>query len=397
MSYFDYNATTPLSPAARDAWLEAESIAWQNPSAPYRSGARVHNLLEKARARLAARIGCEPGRIVFNSGATEGVNSVFQYASSNAAGNQTSVLLSPFEHPCVVASAKRYFPGNAVQLTAGRDGRCDPAEAKARLQERPFALLAIMAANNETGVLQPWAEIAEAARTAGVPVLCDASQWAGKRPLHGLAEAGFVTASAHKFGGPKGCGFLVVPKSAADYRGFAGGEQEHGMRAGTENYPAVAAMLAALEECEDRAADKTLIAERLQWRREFERQITRRIPEARIAGGESERLWNTVFLVLPRGANDRWVRKLDREGIEVSTGSACSWGKDEPSHVLTAIGFSRDESRRAIRISSGWETCREDWLELAEALVKIDREIAGSTGNAGVIQLESKPSRNAPH
>lgn len=387
MPYFDANATTPLSPAARNAWSEAIDTAWQNPSGPYRAGARVHNLLEKAREKLAAILSCEAKQIVFNSGATEGVNTIFSYCASRGELAKRPVLISPFEHPCVVAAARRFFDDAVVEIPGSREGRWDVVAAAEAVRGQNVSLVALMAANNETGVIQPWREIGEICRDAGVPFLCDASQWAGKKPLKGIGEAGFVTASAHKFGGPKGCGFLVVPKNVTDFRGLVGGEQEHGMRAGTENYPAIAAMVAALEECEARLQSPRVVEERLKWRQRFESDVLQRLPGTRIGGHNSERLWNTVFLILPQGANDRWVRKLDRAGFEVSTGSACSWGKDEPSHVLTAIGFSPEESKRAIRVSSGWETTEADWQAMADALVIVAKEMGSGPGDVEVIRL----------
>lgn len=386
MPYFDHNATTPLLPAAREAWLQAVDAAWQNPSGPYRSGARVNNLLENARARLAAMLGCAPQQVVFNSGATEGVNAVFSYCARHPDLGKLPGLLSPIEHPCVVAAGELFFAGRAQSFSVQADGRADPVSVERQLGGEAFALVSIMAANNETGVVQPWREITTICRNSGVLSLCDASQWVGKQPMEGLGAAGFVTAAAHKFGGPKGCGFLVVPKEASGFRSQVGGEQEHGFRAGTENYPAVAAMLAALEECEARLRDEEQLRARVSWRNHFEKEVLRRLPGTRIAGQGSERLWNTVFLILPDGANDRWVRKLDRAGFEVSTGSACSWGKNEPSHVLTALGFSPGESKRAIRISSGWQTTQADWLAMADALDAVAREMASHSGDAGVVQ-----------
>lgn len=387
MPYFDTNATTPLSPAAREAWLQAADEAWQNPSSPYRSAARVHNLLESVRSRLAGLLGCEPDRVIFNSGATEGVNAVFHYSASRDDLRNLPALLSPIEHPCVLEAARRVFGGRIQECPADPNGRVDPETVAEALRKKPVALVSIMAANNEIGVLQPWREIAEICRKAGALFHCDAPQWAGKLPLDGLGTAGFVTASAHKFGGPKGCGFLVAPKEASGFRGQVGGEQEHGFRAGTENYPAIAAMLAALEEAEARAQNQEEVSRRRTWRDDFERDVLRRLPGTRIAGRDGERLWNTVNLILPAGSNDRWVRRLDRAGFQVSTGSACSSGKEAPSHVLAALGFSPEESKRAIRVSSIWNTSERDWRDLTDALETVFREMKSGGGDAEVIQV----------
>lgn len=380
MPYFDYNATTPLAPAAREAWLRAADEAWQNPSSPYRSAARVRNLLEADRAKLAELLGCAPSQVVFNSGATEGVNAVFEYCAARSDLKTFPTLLSPIEHPCVLEAAERFFAGRTEKFSVPSHGRTDPEHVGEWLAERRFALVSVMAVNNETGIVQPWGEIAEECRSAGALFHCDAAQWSGKLSLEGLAKSGFVTAAAHKFGGPKGCGFMILPAAAAGFRGQVGGEQEHGLRAGTENYPSIAAMVAALEETDKLARNKNETAPRQAWRERFEQEVLRRLPGTRIAGGDSGRLWNTVSLILPTGANDRWVRKLDRAGFQVSTGSACSTGEEAPSHVLAALGFSPEESKRAIRISSGWSTPESDWNELLDALEKVYCEVKQEKG-----------------
>lgn len=383
MPYLDYNATTPLSRPAREVWLRAADQAWQNPSSPYRSAARVRNLLENARSRLADMLGCEPGQVVFNSGGTEGVNALFGYCASREELRNLPALLSPVEHPCVLEAAKRFFGGRLKKLPLRGEGEVSAEGVTELLRTNRAAVVSAMAANNETGTIQPWQEILDTCREAGVLLHCDAAQWAGKLPLQGIGRCGFVTASAHKFGGPKGCGFLVVPPEAAGFRGQVGGEQEHGLRAGTEDYPAVAAMIAALEEAEGLAKRERETGERRGWREAFEREVGRRLPGSRVAGQASDRLWNTVSLVFPFGANDRWVRKLDRAGFEISTGSACSTGKEAPSHVLAALGFTPEESKRAVRASSGWLTTREDWEGLAAALEAVFLELKSDRGGEG--------------
>lgn len=387
MTYFDWNATTPLSPTARTAWLEANETSWQNSSSLYRSGARVHNLVEDARNQLANLLGCDSTQIVFNSGATEGIHSVFAHYASRADFKNHPVLLSPFEHSSVVEAAKHYFGDAIVTLTETDKGRCNPEALAKILKERSFALVSMMAADNESGVIQPWQEVAEICRKADTPFLCDAAQWIGKESSKNLGQIGFITASAHKFGGPKGCGFLVVPKSADDFRGLVGGEQENARRAGTVDYPSIAAMIVAFEESESRTRDSKSVETRLKWRQNFEKKVQQRLPGTKFAGSENDRLWNTVFMIAPKGSNDRWVRRLNRAGFEVSTGSACSTRKNEPSQTLGAIGFSAEESRRAVRISSGWETTEADWNALADALESIYNEMLSESGGTAVIQL----------
>lgn len=391
MAYFDFNATTPLSPIAGTAWLEAADHSWQNPSSPYRSAARVRNLLEDARGRLADRLTILPRQLVFNSGATEGVNAIFQYAANQPGLRHLPVLVSPVEHPCVLAAAELHFAGKVRICPVDGAGKIDLPSLERLLQRGRFALVSLMAANNETGIVPPWRRVGELCRAAGILFHCDASQWVGKLPTSDLGNTGFITASAHKFGGPKGCGFLVYPTSAAGFHGQTGGEQEHGLRAGTEDYPAIAAMAAALEEADEWSRNEREVNQRMAWRRQFEEELERRLPGTAIVGRDEQRLWNTVCFMPSVGSNDRWVRKLDRLGFQASTGSACSTGSENPSHVLAALGFSSGDAQRAVRVSAGWTTQESDWAELADALAAIWKEIKGNgengTGLTEVIQF----------
>lgn len=387
MPYFDHNATSPLSAAARDAWMRAQDELWQNPSSPTRAAARVRNALEAARAKLASLIDARPEQIVFNSGATEGASSIFAHLARTAAPG-SRIVLNPTEHPCILESAGRHFPGRITWLAAAASPsqssllrELEISNLKSQIGDAAAsaapAAVAIMAANNETGVIHPWREIAAACRAARVPYVCDATQWLGKLPASGLAKStDWLIASAHKFGGPKGAGFVKIADQAEGFSAHPGGAQEHGHRGGTENYPAIAAMVAALEDAETRKMH--LETEGLRWRAEFERVITQTIPGAQIVAqnlSPDDRLWNTVMLLMPREENTRWVAQLDKRGFQVSTGSACATGKGGPSHVLAAMGVPADAARRAVRLSSSWETTREDWQALAEAFGEVARAI----------------------
>jgi cysteine desulfurase len=371
--YFDHNATTPLSPCAREAWLRAAGESWQNPSSPYRDAARVRVRIEDAREEFARLLGCRTEQVVFNSGATEGANAVFaHWAGALPPGRKIAV--NPTEHPCVIEAARHFLgPGRLVWLEVDPDGVVRLPALEALLAGGTVAAVSVMATNNETGVLQPWREVAALCRSQRVAYHCDASQWLGKLPASELGQAGWLTASAHKFGGPKGTGFLVWPAQAEGFRSQRGGEQEHGRRAGTEDYPAVAAMLAALSEAESRPVQPA--AGRPCWRDDFVGQIRSAMPDVRVVGAGAERLWNTVSLIMPHGENHRWVGKLDKRGFQVSTGSACAAGREGPSHVLAAMGIAPEEARRAIRISAGRETTQDDWRALADALVAVKAEM----------------------
>jgi cysteine desulfurase len=220
-----------------------------------------------------------------------------------------------------------------------------------------------MAANNETGVLQRWREVSALCAAHGVPFFCDATQWCGRLAMQGLGECDFVAGSAHKFGGPRGVGFLKVPDGTALVPLLRGGPQEDRRRAGTENVPGILAALAALEWCEQQIATG-VDTQRRATRDRFERDLSGVLPGIRINGAAPgvERLWNTVSVIMPTAdCRMRWVVKLDKAGFAVSTGSACSSGSAEPSSVLTAMGLTTEEAANALRFSAGWLTPDTAW------------------------------------
>jgi cysteine desulfurase len=371
MLYFDHNATTPLLREARDAWLEAADKFIGNPSSPHRVGSRADMFLQTARLKLANILGCDALDVVWTSGATESNNMVLHHFS-HALPRDGRVWISAIEHPCVLNAARHYFDKRCQLIPVQRDGVVDIEWLHDRLpQDRP-GLVAIMAANNETGVLQPWEHVGELCREHEVPFFCDAAQWLGKLPARGLGACDYVSGCAHKFGGPKGIGFLKV-RDRCDALLF-GGQQEEGRRPGTENVAAVASMLAALEARECRLA-KMEQSLRLTWRNNFESQITNNLG-IRIVGAGQERLWNTVSAIMPEAdCHQRWVVKMDRQGYAVSTGSACASGKEEPSHVLAAMGFSKTEAGRVLRFSSGWETTEADWQALLDGVRQVTMQL----------------------
>ncbi len=384
MPYFDHNATTPLAPVAREAWLRAQDEAWQNPSSPYRKAAQVKIRLDTVREKFAILLGDEVERYVFTSGATEAANLVFAWWAKTLPPDAL-IALNPTEHPCVREPALHFFGARVRWLELDPAGVVNVEALKVchLLSDKPdrVAAVVVMAANNETGVLQPWAEIAAACREAGVAYLCDASQWLGKLPAGGIGGGGFVIGSAHKFGGPKGVGLLKLAPQSEGLRGQLGGGQENAHRGGTEDFPGIAAMGAALVEAEQKKV--FLETERLRWRDEFERDIAAAVPGVRVIGLGADRLWNTVSLLLPFGDNTRWVTRLDKRGFQVSTGSACATGKTGPSPVLAALGFSAEETKRVVRVSSGWDTTAEEWQALVVAFGEVAAELRG--GSAQVV------------
>jgi cysteine desulfurase len=367
MPYFDHNATSPLLPVARDAWLRANDEAWANPSSPYRISARTHRLLEEARAQVAAHLGVAPEEIVFTAGATEANNAVIAWAARMLA-TDASVVVSPTEHPSVLEAMRAQFGARMTRLEIATSGLVSPQTVAHHLARKGGGFVAVMAANNETGLIQTGTmEIDASCRDHDAWYLCDATQWIGRMPGHGLPSHAFLVGSAHKFGGPKGVGILRVPPQAEGFHAQRGGEQERGRRAGTENYPAIAAMAAALE-----FAAKELLGERLKWVDAFVDIVSRGVSGLVANPGG---LWNTVSLRMPAHENTRWVTRLDKLGFEVSTGSACASGSAAPSHVLAAMGQTPDEARRTIRVSCGWETTWHEWQLLADAIVNVWQQL----------------------
>ena len=379
MAYFDNNATTRPCEVALAAYSEALSEDWRNPSAPSSSAARVRVKLDLAREKLAACLGVYPDTISFTSGATESNNAVFSHLA-RASSTQARVLLSPVEHPSVREAASRYFSGRVDELPADDSGIVDPSTLAPALDATAVALVSVMAANNETGVVQPWEKIAGMCRAHGVPFHCDATQWVGKLPSSKFDACDYLSASAHKFGGLKGVGIL---KASTEVSFIVGGEQESGRRAGTENFPGVAAMLAALEEVESFV--ETPILEKA--RDAFEQSLRASIPGVEVLGENVSRLWNVSALLMPRFDNLRWVGKLEKIGHEVSTGSACATGKDGPSHVSAVMGLSPEQARRVVRVSGSRETTPAEWSGLADAFRHAYDELQAGSSSSEVVSI----------
>lgn len=372
MRYFDHNATHPLSAAAREAWLDAIERFPANPSSPHRWGARADQALEEARARVASWLECPPHSVVWTSGATEANNAWVAHLARTTRG---AVLLSGLEHPSVRVPATRWLGDRCESIPVLREGVVAEDWIAERLRHGDVSAVGLMAANNETGVLQPWSRVRDLCRGAGVPFACDASQWVGKLPSSGLGGCDFVSACAHKFGGPVGVGFLKVPDAFEPL--LSGGPQEEGRRAGTENVAGILSMVAALAEREQALRTDPEGAPGVREVRDaWIGRLESALPAVEVLGRGVPRLWNTVSVLMPPAADcrRRWVVRLDRLGFAVSTGSACSSGKEVPSPVLAAMGHPPGASDRVIRVSAGWETPPEAWDELFEAVLQVASE-----------------------
>lgn len=376
--YFDYNATTPLRSEAREAWLDASSKYWFNPSSPYRLAAQVHARLQSARERVAALLYTKPERVIFNSGATEGNNAVFAHWAS-ALPAEAKIGISPTEHPSVLEAAKNYFEGRVEWLPLNESGAVDVAALHDLLSKDPMIrAVSAMAANNESGILNDWSAIAKVCSREEIQYHCDASQWIGKLHLKGLYQCDFVTGCAHKFGGPRGVGFMLLPKVQTGFKSLLGGSQEFGHRAGTEDVAGILSMVAAMEVAETGT---------FEGRAGFLASLQEKLPRIKVIGSSAECLWNTVMLILPEFENTRWIRALERHGFCISSGSACSTGRQGPSTVLPAMGLEADVMRRVVRVSSGWTTTVNDWQALSEAFVQCYRELRAEAESSAAMVI----------
>lgn len=335
--YLDANATEPLRPEARAAAIAAMDLAG-NPASVHAAGRAARRVLETARRQVAARFGAEPGGVVFTSGGTE-ANAL----AIRGLGAGRRVLVGATEHPAVLAAA----PG-AERVPVLADGTLDLAALEAAL-DGPPALVCLMAANNETGVLHPLAQAAALCRAAGAALHVDAVQAAGRVTVS-LAALGAdsLALSGHKLGGPKGAGALLLAPGRDMPALIAGGGQERGRRGGTEALPAIAGMGAAAEAAEPDAAAR-LAAQRDR----IAEGVARLAPEALFPGADAPRLPNTLSVLLPGVAAETQVIALDLAGVQISAGAACSSGKVAASAVLQAMGFG-DLAGCAIRVSLPW-------------------------------------------
>ena len=381
MAYFDNNATTPLLPIAKEAFQNALETDWGNPSSPYRSSAQLRASIQQCRESIASSYGVEPAQIIFTSGATEANNSVFCYLARRAELS-SRVLLSPFEHPSVTEAALYWFPDRVDFLNAQSDGTVSVDEIAYYLKNnQKYSLVAVMGASNESGAIQPWRQIAQLCREHDVPYHCDSTQLPGKEDLNDLSLCSFNVASAHKFGGPKGIGWLIGKEVTSL---IVGGEQEKGRRGGTENYPAIISARVAWESHMQKQFDKSLLA---GFRDNFEKQMENLFPGIMFLGKSSLRLWNTSLFIMPRFDNIAWVGKLDRLGYQVSTGAACSTNKIGGSPIAIALSLKPSDSKRLVRVSASQSHTPKDWDGLLRAFRQSEDELNKDFGASAVISL----------
>jgi len=373
--YLDYNASCPSLKSGLDALHAAATEAPGNPSSLHWAGRQARRILDDARDRLAAHIHAEAGAIVFTSGGTEANNlAIHGWLAGQQPGR---IITSAIEHPSVLRPVTQWGekPGwEVVHVRPGASGAVDADKFCAHITD-DTRLVCLMTANNETGVIQPVAEVAAYCREHGIAMLVDAVQALGKLPLDvtGLG-ADFVSLSSHKIGGPKGVGALVIRRGRKLHALMPGGGQERGRRSGTENVPGIAGFAAVLGEL-----DYTLCAD---IRTSFEHMLREAIPEVRILGDDAERLANTSMFCLPGMDGETLLMQLDLAGFAVASGSACSSGKRDPSHVLLAMGVAKELARGSIRVSFGPANTNDDARALVDELLRIHQRLKTMAGVA---------------
>lgn len=376
-AYLDWNATAPLRPQAKAAVMAALELCG-NPSSVHGEGRAARRLIEEAREQVARLVGADPADVVFTSGGTE-ANTLALTPFAARVGDKAPLerlLVSAIEHPSVRSGGR--FPAGALsEIPVTAQGAVDLAALKVTLAKGGRALVSIMLANNETGVIQPVREAADIVQEAGGLLHVDAVQGPGRIGLDMTAlGADLLTLSAHKLGGPKGAGALIrAPGIHIAEPLIKGGGQERGSRAGTENVAGIAGFGAAAD-----AAQQSLVADIARMRAmrdKLEADLKNVTPQAVIFGAEAERLPNTSLFALPGIKAETAVIAFDLDGVAMSSGAACSSGKVQPSHVLAAMGVHRALSEGAIRLSFGPATADSDierflnaWNKLSKSLSK---------------------------
>ncbi len=370
--YLDHNATTALDERVLQAMLPWLREEYGNPSSLHQPGRRARAALDTAREQVAALVNAHPSQVVFTSGGTEANNLALKGVAARRAPGL--LALSAAEHASVMgpaqALARQGWQLEQVALDAS--GQLDADSLQRVLGSRP-ALLALMMANNETGVLFDVAAAAPAAREAGTVVLCDAVQAAGKLAVDFAAcGAHLMSLSAHKIYGPKGAGALIVDKALDVEPLLHGGGQEKGRRAGTENVAAIVGFGQAAELALAELQQRRTHMRELQ--RHLEQRLRAEMTKVVLFGAGAERLPNTTYFAIPGIDGETLLGTLDQAGMAVASGSACGSGDVDPSHVLLAMGVDRTLASGAIRVSLGKDTRREDvdaFVDQLKAQVKL--------------------------
>ncbi|MGX5696894.1 cysteine desulfurase family protein [Agromyces soli] len=377
MIYLDHAATSPVRRESLEAMWPHLTAAFGNPSSSHGLGAEAARALAEARAQVAEVAGARPGDVVFTSGGTEADNlAVKGIALAKPRGRH--IVVSAVEHEAVLESARyleRLHGFDVDILGVDEFGRVRP-EALAAVLREDTALVSVQLANNEVGTVQPVAELAELARRAGAAMHSDAVQAAGWLPL-ALDALGVdaLSLAGHKVGAPKGTGALIVRGRVPLEPVIHGGGQERGRRSGTENVAGAVAFATALRLAEQERADASARAAALTAR--LIAEIGSLVPDARLTGDPMHRLPAAASFLFPRTSGEAVLLELERDGVLTSSGSACAVGRDEPSHVLTAMGVPAELAQTAVRFTLGRETTPDDIESAIRAVVRAVAAVRG--------------------
>ncbi|MBN8246146.1 MAG: cysteine desulfurase [Verrucomicrobia bacterium] len=374
--YCDYNATTPLDPAVREAMAPFLEGVWGNPSSVHQIGRAARAALDDARYRLAGLWKCRPSEVVFTSGGTEANNLAVLGAARRLSGRGRHLITSPVEHPAVLHAHRQLERLEGFQVTelpVDAAGRVDPQSVVDAI--RPdTVLVSVMAANNEVGTLQPVAEIGRLCRERGICFHTDAVQAFGKLPWTDIHQfqADLVAVCAHKFHGPKGAGALYIRSPLQPESLLVGGGHENERRAGTENLAAIAGLVEAFARF---VPTPVFDPVRLDlWTRQLAATAAA-VPGVTLRSPEVGRLANTVAFSVADADSVTLLAVLDLAGICASGGSACSAGSLEPSHVLKAMGVPGPECNALVRLSLGRETTEAEVARVLSALPEVIRQV----------------------
>lgn len=381
--YFDYNATTPLDPAVRDAMLPFLGEVWGNPSSVHHIGRKARALLDDARDRAAKFLGAKPSEIVFTSGGTEANNLAIFGAARLAKAKGNHLVTSSVEHHAVLQCFD-YLEKNegfsVTRLPVDSEGRVFPDDLRQAIRPETV-LVSVMAANNEIGTLQPVAELGEICLERKIIFHTDAVQWFGKEPFDDIGQfnADLVSVCAHKFHGPKGAGLLFIKSPLQPAPILFGGGHENERRAGTENLAAIIGLVEALEKF---VKSPVFIKSKLHPLTESLIAAIKEIEGCEIVSPTENSLVNTVSFVVHGSDGITLLAGLDMEGICASSGSACSAGSLEPSHVILAIG-KKNASNSLVRFSLGRDSTEEEVAFTCSVLSKVIRrsQLAGKAAS----------------
>lgn len=382
MIHLDANGSTAMLPEVLEAMLPWLRDGHANPSGAYQSAARAREAIEEARAKVAAWIGAEADEIVFTSGGTESVNTAL-HSMDRLVGAGTAVV-SAIEHSAVLRAAED-LSRPVKHAPVHPDGRLDLGKYEALLSGA--AMVSIMAANNETGVIQPLHEAAAMARERGIPIHSDAVQLAGKSNFK-VRHLGvdFLSLSAHKFHGPKGVGALYVRRGIRFYPLLKGGTQENARRAGTENVPGIVGLGAIAAILTNRGAEHGALQ---VMRDSFESKLLQELPGVLVNGSVIHRLPNTSHLSFEGCEAVDLIQLLDQAGLECSAGSACMAGKIRPSHVQLAMGIDGARGRGSLRFSFSILNTPAEAHNAAEIVIAAVNRLRDGTGRGGVPGLRA--------